>query len=744
MLLPRRISEKKCRFTAKKITFFEYQRVKRLELTKNITERKRLGSILFLPEDSEVNSLTHESVQRILNQGSLFHSVNTKNVSTSNSSFDSLYNVNDTFRGSLHDILYGRIFNVRCLSNHDLCILMSYLIIASEFSEIDVSLLRKTLEHININFKTFSIAEISHILYSITEIININDIYKQFLDLCFSIVEKTTKLLFTKGRLNRINFVCSSNVCKIVYSLSNPVFLSISTSSGIELTELINVYEKYLEDAKANSRDFNLICKCMTQLSSPNFQLISRISDYYYNLLLNFNLNFKNVSIESSQSFNSAGRDGVNIGMDMLDYLDKMEENINLSGLIVLLDTIEQFGVNHKNLLNEFNTYILKYISILVNNQIMYNTNGSSDNVIRRKLFNLLKDDKYLKNDKLDLQRIYSELIKFNDNIGNSKRNNNNQHHYIWDENIIQKIYKYINNRGLLRRFIEVNMKNKSMGDNCNLIYKGNKLLDSRCVTEDDVVHKVVDDVKDVYHGEQQLREMEGLEKNQVIAKFIEAVEYLPKVINFNNVWKVLKAINLDKRIDLVPMFYSYLQEASIIFECLEDPSDDLLGIFSSVIKCKPCSDHLVELDNVCKMVEMFTDCDLKRDSVGIKMFMNMFNILCGVYRVREGEEYENMNQCGSLSYVEDLLRRYFREYSKRKSLEFERIPKGRSWHCRLKFVPRLGECRGAEDMMGVLEDLGNLRSELVEVVQLNRGVFRFVVYNTLVDKMDRLRLESG
>ncbi|UKJ89129.1 hypothetical protein MACJ_002375 [Theileria orientalis] len=727
MLIPRRISEKKCRFTAKKITFLEYQRVKRLELTKNITERKRLGSILFLPEDNEVNSLTHESVQKILNQGTLFHSINTKNIDTINSGFDSLYNVNDTFRESLHDVLYGRIFNVRCLSNHDVCILLSYLIIASEFSEIDVSLLCKTLEHINLNFKKFSIGEISHILYSITQIVNINDSYKQFLGLCSNIVEKATKLLLTKGRLNGINFVCSSNVCKILYSLSNPVFLSISTGSGVELTELINVYEKYVEDDKANSRDFNLICQCMTQLSCPNFQLLSRISDCYYNLLVNFNSNFKNLSIDGSESFNSHGRDGVNICMDKLHYLDKMEENVNLAALIVLLDTNEQFGVNHKNLLNEFNKYILTYISIVVNNPIVYNKNGSSTNVRRRKLFNLLKDDKYLKNHKLDLQRIYSEMIKFNDNIANSNLISNNQHHYIWDENIIQKIYKYINNRGLFRRFIEVNLKNNLIPDNCSLTFKGDKLLDSSCVGED---------VSD--------EEMEEWDKNEVVAKFIEAIEYLPKVINFNNVWKVLHVINLDKRTDLVPMFYSYLQESSIIFECLEDPSDDLLCIFSAIIQGKPCSNQLVELDNLCKIVEIFTDCDLKRDSVGIRMFVNMFNILWEVYNISEGEEYENVNQCGSLSYIEEKLRRYFGEYSKRKHLEFDRIPKGRSWNSRLMFVPRLGECRGAEDMMVALEDLGNLRSELREVVELNKDVFRFIIYNTLVDKMDRLRLESG
>ncbi|UVC49762.1 hypothetical protein MACK_003873 [Theileria orientalis] len=643
MLIPRRLSEKKCRFTAKKITFLEYQRVKRLELTKNITERKRLGSILFLPE---------------------------------------------------------------------------------EFSEIDVSLLWKTLEHININFKTFSITELSHILYSITQIVNINGSYKQFFDIYCGIVEKAIKLLFTKGRLNRINFVCSSNVCKILYSLSNQVFLTISISSGIELTELINVYEKYLEDDKANSRDFNLICKCMTQLSSPNFQLLSRMADCYYNSLVNFNSNFKNLSIDSSGNFNLNGREGLNICMDKLHYLDKMEESVNLSGLISLLDTNEQFGVNHKNLLNEFNTYILTYIGILVNNPTMYNKNGISANVRRRKLFNMLKDDKYLRNDKLDLQKIYSEMIKFDDNIGNSV--NNNQQHYIWDENIIQKIYKYINNRGLLRRFIEVNLKNNLIGDNSSVMFKDDKLLDNSCVSEDS------DD-----------EEMEGLDKNEVVTKFIEAIQYLPKVINFNNVWKVLHVINLDKRADLVPMFYSYLQESSIIFECLEDPSDDLLGIFTTVLGSKPCSNQLVELDNLCKIVEIFTDCDLKRDSIGIKMFMNMFNILYEVYRISEGEEYENMNQCGSLSYIEELLRKYFREYPKRKHLEFNRIPKGRSWHRKLMFVPRLSECRGAEDMMAVLEDLGNLRSELGEVVQLNKDVFRFIIYNTLLNKMDRLRLES-
>uniref|UniRef100_A0A3B0MQS3 Uncharacterized protein n=1 Tax=Theileria annulata TaxID=5874 RepID=A0A3B0MQS3_THEAN len=727
MLIPRRISDKKCRFTAKKITFLEYQRVRRSELTKNITERKRLGSILFLPQVSdELNYLSHESVQRILHQGSLFHSVTTKlndvNSFPSNDVNSSHYlttieNPTDTSDGrdSLHDLLYGRIFNVRCLSNHDLCLLLTYLVDVSKFSEVDPSLLLKVLTQISFTFETLSISEISHILYCLTKLEHLKTNFTPFVEITLKISSKTLNLLCTPESVTDLNFNTPTNISKLVYSLTFSKSLSVFYTSGLKSTleKLLNIYLKAYESgsihSRTDSRDFSLLCKCMVKLKLFNFELLSLFSDYYQHRLQEFNSNV----CKSNQSLELSGLEEasfhINHKMDKLKFLEQIDEKINLRHLLDLLDAIEIFGFNHRKLFEEFNEYISSYLRFFLTDGTFiknyFNMYSINRNLKRNKLLSLLKNNNYFKSNKLNLQKIYSKVPKFDET---------NQ---FMDPEIICRLQKYVSQRFLFQIFVE----------------EASKYVEVKFTKESMTVSNFSEN------------NFDGLE---LVDKFMESIKHLPKVLNFNIIWKVLNLINTHKRTSLVTMAYSYLQESSIIFEQLEAPSEDLFGIFKNVIESK-CENQLVVIDNFCKIVQIFIETDLKRDYIGLVMFSNMYKILRESYKITP-EQFEDLNQCGSISFLREILEDYFKRYKKQKIIEFNEIPERKELESVFESLTRgqildSGEkcsnkdyCKRMENMIQVLDNLGNLDENLRKVVDLNEDVFKFVIYNGFMTQMSK------
>ncbi|EAN30878.1 hypothetical protein TpMuguga_03g00143 [Theileria parva strain Muguga] len=725
MLIPRRISDKKCRFTAKKITFLEYQRIKRSELTKNITERKRLGSILFLPEVSdELNYLSHESVQRILHQGSLFHSVTTKlngvdTLPNNHVNFNQLLGTIenptkiDDGQDSLHDLLYGRIFNVRCLNNHDLCLLLTYLVDVSEFSDIDSSLLLRVLTQINFTFETLSISEISHILYCITKLEDLKTNFAPFTEITLQISSNTLKFLSTPESVNDLNFNSPSSISKLLYSLTFSKSLSVFYTSNFKLMseELLSVYLKAYETgpihSRTDSRDFSLICKSMVKLKLCNYELLSLFSDYYHHQLEAFN----SIISEFDKSLELSGLENVstnlNHNMEKLNFLERVDEKINLGHLFDLLDASEYFGFNHRKLLEALNEYISSYLRLFLTDctfiKNYFNIYTINRNARRNKLVSLLKNNNYFKNNKLNLQKIYSEVPKVD------------QTNQFLDPEIISRMQKYVSKRFLFQKFVE----------------EASKYVEVKLPEESIQGSNCPDGSYD---------------EPELIEKFMESTKQLPRVLNFNNIWKVLKLINVEKRTFIIPMAYSYLQESSIIFEELEGPSEDLFGIFRNILENK-CQNHLVVIDNFSKIVQMFIEADLKRDYVGLVMFSNMFKILNESYKITP-EQFEDLNQCGSISFLREILEDYFKSYKKRKILEFSEIPERKELESMFEYLTK-GQVLGdgekcaevevgkmMENMIYVLDSLGDLDENVKKVVDLNEDVFKFVIYNGFMAQM--------
>ncbi|KAK2197494.1 bifunctional P-loop containing nucleoside triphosphate hydrolase/CWF11 family/DNA2-NAM7 helicase-like [Babesia duncani] len=323
MRIINRASPARSRFTCKKITYLENVRYRRNEITKAITERKRLERVLFLPQVcDEVAELTHESVQRILHQGSLFHIYkNVENIET--------------------QVLEKNV-NLKRLDNQNLVLFFTR---ECNFNK-QKRRLGQILNAITNRLDSLSLVHCSQIAFCITKLPNS---LKNFTGrkLLLDIIERIDRLPIHKY----VHY--SSSLIKLAYAIAELSALD----SGL-LPRIISLFPSNISSYSDNiKRDINLLSKTLLQTGIANYEFLAYACGYYATKLQESSREIENFINER----NSNPRIIFTLEHHDLQLLD-------LQSITNFTKCLEYFGYNNKR----FYSLLYGYIKTIVAHPYLY------------------------------------------------------------------------------------------------------------------------------------------------------------------------------------------------------------------------------------------------------------------------------------------------------------------------------------------------------------------------------------
>ncbi|GFE55810.1 bfpT-regulated chaperone, putative [Babesia ovis] len=677
MVLEKRPTAKRARFTCKKLAFLELQRHRRLEYGRWLTRRKRAERVYFLPSvKDEVGVLSAESVQRILHQGSAFHF--SKDIVRESSE-------------SFHGLLFDGILNVRRFSQHELVLLISVLV---KLSTPNHKLLSRALLQCTLRFDSFTFSEVAHLSFLISYL-------PESLSLEF-IKQWMPKVAILLRRLDFKDFGNTdfSSLAKLSYAVSH-----YSPECHLLVSDLLSALPGYNGgNDRLCSRDFSLVCRSMLTSGVVSYGFLRDASDFYTSQL--------NQAIECL--LQRLNRRSVLSRRRIVFTLEDSasEPTVVMDDLLLFISTCDHFGYHNRPLLDAFNRYIRDIsLSFITDRHAAkyYRSHGSANpDIITKRFSELIRSGHYKhpKSGKQDLQKLLKDLYG---SITHEPEG-------FWSIRSICAIgSKYVTDRHGFSKFVDFVLSNlnydllssdeknhlsglcqslqafnprlvrymAALGDCGNVKPIASMYLDENTVLHERKMESIdgtqVESTVFARHYTAYIAERKSPDLEMMLRLFPTMASKVPLIICWECVWQMLHVIAIGNCFEMIPLVRSFLEESFLGFQNFDHASQHISDITLRIISAGGNFNEIdLYMDSCVRIVELFTCASLSRDHGDLPCFANLFNLFANLHHILQ-HGFTEMDEDTSLS-LERLLRcleQYLESFSgKKQGLLSQTVPR--------------------------------------------------------------------
>ncbi|EDO05276.1 hypothetical protein BBOV_I001920 [Babesia bovis T2Bo] len=625
MLLKRRLSFRRSRFSCKKLAFLELQRYRWQEYGRWLTRRKRAERVYFLPSvKDEVDVLSSESVQRILHQGTAFHF--SKDIVKSSPD-------------SSHKSLFEGLINLRRIKQSDLVLLLSLLI---KLGVSEYTLLSRTLLHCISRFENFTLSEVAQISFVI------QDLPESFRnEFCRRWMPKLIRLLSRLVSNDRLPFDFGE-LAKLSFALSQ--FSPTSYSVISALLSHIPIHDG--ENDSHHSRDISLFCRSMLRSGFVNCEFLSYVSSFYTDTLTKA---LDRIITRTNQRSVLSRR---NIVFALED--DHSDCFVPLDDLLLFLKTCERFGYHNRALLSVFISYVQSCMSYMVHDRYVAeyyrNYMTTPKDSVASKIRHILLSGKCkdVKSGRLNLQHIVKELNK----------NPSRSSWRFWSISSICTVgSKYITHRFEFAMFMEFVLSKLDL-DGINqpetvallelchnfsnfssrlvsYITPLSKRLSSLSATndkDDDTIGMAHANTNLIgapltvsslsKHCESYIKDGNDAALQSIIHTLSQMSLRLPDVYCWPCIWQMVNIAATKRCFEVLPILRSFIEESFLGIINLDDASEHACTVINHLLDdARPFAEFGLYLDSCLRLIELFTAASLSRDYGDLVCFGNFFHL---------------------------------------------------------------------------------------------------------------------